>query len=131
MSSNSNSMSKDFATFVRHLKFEALALAILMLALAYHSPYSMWWLLIAFPFIDLGMIGYVVNPKVGAYTYNLLHNATLPTLLIALGVIINNDLVTFVGIAWTFHTAVERILGYGLKHQHSFKDTHLGRIGKN
>lgn len=122
-------MQKDFHTFIRHLKFEAMALAVLMLALAYRSPYNMWWLLVAFPFVDLGMIGYAVNPKVGAFTYNLLHNATFPTLLIAFGVIVDNDLIAFVGIAWTFHIAVDRILGYGLKHQYSFKDTHLGKIG--
>ena len=129
MSLNSNSIHKDFAVFIRHLKLEALALAVLMLVLAYKSPYSMWWLLAAFPFVDLGMLGYGINPKVGAYTYNLLHNATLPTLLIAFGVLGNNDVMSFIGIVWTFHITIDRLLGYGLKHSHSFKETHLGRIG--
>lgn len=121
--------TKEFASFIRHLKFEALALGALMFALAYRSPYSTWWLLVAFPFVDIGMVGYLINPKVGAQTYNLFHNATFPTALIAVGVIISNDLVSFVGIAWTFHIAVDRLLGYGLKHKHSFKETHLGKIG--
>lgn len=120
----------DFSKFIKHLKFEALALAALMLALAYHSPYSMWWLLLGFPLIDIGMIGYVVNSKVGAATYNLTHNATLPTLFIAIGVIAQNELLAFIGVVWTFHISVDRLLGYGLKQKHSFNYTHLGKIGK-
>lgn len=123
-------MQKDLKIFVRHLRFEALALAILMAALLYRSDASMWWLLIGFPFVDLCMVGYAFGPKTGALTYNLAHNATIPTLLIAVGVIFEIEVLSVIGFVWTFHTAIDRLLGYGLKHNHSFKETHLGKIGK-
>lgn len=123
-------MKNDFKSFLTHLRFEALALAILMAALLYRSDASMWWLLIGFPIIDICMIGYAFGPKTGAVTYNLAHNAAIPTLLIAIGVLFEIEPLSVIGFVWTFHTAVDRILGYGLKHKHSFKDTHMGKIGK-
>lgn len=123
-------MSSDFKNFVRRLKFEALALAVLMWVLALNSSYTAWWLLITFPLFDIGALGYLVNPKIGAKTYNFMHDFTVPTLLVALGVVSSNGLSSIIGICWIFHIAVDRALGYGLKHQHSFKETHLGRIGK-
>ncbi len=118
----------DFRHFITHLKFEALALALLMAALINQSDYSMWWLLIGFPLVDIGMIGYAKNSRIGAMTYNLLHNATIPTLMIATGVVLTLPLVSLIGFVWTFHTAIDRVLGYGLKHKHSFKATHMGEI---
>lgn len=120
----------DFSHFVLHLRFEAFALGLLMLVLAYHNDYSAWWLLWLFIIFDIGMLGYVVGPKFGSITYNVTHNATLPTLLITHGIYTNNTLTAFIGIAWTFHIAIDRCLGYGLKHKHSFKHTHLGKIGQ-
>lgn len=120
----------DVTNFVRHLRFEALALAILMAVLLYQTDASMWWLVIGFPLIDLCMIGYAFGPKIGALTYNLAHNATIPTLLIVAGLIFQAESVSVIGFVWTFHTAVDRVLGYGLKHQHSFKETHMGKIGE-
>jgi hypothetical protein len=33
------------------------------------------------------------------------------------------------GTVLLFHSAVDRLLGYGLKHLSGFQDTHLGRVG--
>ncbi len=123
-------MSRDFRNFVTHLKLEAIALAILMLVLTYESSYSMWWLLIAFLFFDIGIVGYLINSKVGSYTYNLMHNFTVPTLLIAAGILFDAEIISLIGYCWTFHISIDRALGYGLKHTTSFKETHMGKIGK-
>ena len=32
---------------------------------------------------------------------------------------------------WAAHIAIDRAVGYGLKYPGSFKDTHLGRMGKD
>lgn len=80
---------KDFEKFVKHLRFEALALAVLMFVLAYKSQYSLWWLLAGFPIVDICLVGYLFGPKIGALTYNLAHNAALPTTLIAIGITFN------------------------------------------
>lgn len=128
--SKNNSPAEPFERFVRHLKLEGFALAILMITLTYYSSAPMWILPATFLLFDIGMVGYAFNPKLGAKTYNLLHNATIPTLLIAIGLVVNTDWISIVGICWTFHIAVDRMLGYGLKHSHSFHVTHLGKIGK-
>jgi hypothetical protein len=120
----------DFKSFVLHLKFEAVALALLMTVLAFRNPYSAWWLLGGFLLVDIGMAGYFFGNKVGAICYNLTHNATIPTLFVAVGVINDWSLLSMIGIVWTFHITIDRLLGYGLKHPHSFRATHLGSIGK-
>jgi uncharacterized membrane protein AbrB (regulator of aidB expression) len=121
---------KDFTKFIRSLRLEGLALAILMVTLIHFSSAPLWILPATFLLFDIGMIGYLINNKVGAHTYNAVHNATFPTLLIALGLIIEVEWVSVLGICWTFHIAVDRTLGYGLKHEESFMHTHLGKIGK-
>ena len=119
---------KEFEKFVRHLKFESLALAILMVVLTYKSPYSMWWLVVLFLVFDIGMVGYLFNEKIGALTYNQMHNYTVPTLLIVLGILTNTSWISLIGYAWIFHISVDRVLGFGLKEKSSFHHTHLGKL---
>lgn len=127
-------MKKDsdnnFKYFVNHLRFESLALATLMLALTWNIGTPLWVPFAAFLFFDIGMLGYLINPKIGAKLYNISHNSTIPTLLVTIGVISHQTFISVLGFSWTFHIAVDRVLGYGLKHSHSFKNTHLGPIGK-
>jgi hypothetical protein len=120
----------DISKFIRSLRLEGLALAVLMVTLIYFSSAPLWILPATFLLFDLCIIGYAINNKVGAHTYNAIHNATFPTLLIALGLIIETEWISILGICWTFHIAVDRTLGYGLKHEESFTHTHLGKIGK-
>lgn len=123
-------MAQDFTNFVRQLKLEAIALAILMVVLTRESGYSLWVLPLSFMVFDIGALGYVFNSRVGAMTYNFMHNYTVPTLLIAWGVWFDQDVISVIGFAWIFHISVDRALSFGLKHKHSFQDTHLGLIGK-
>jgi hypothetical protein len=123
-------MSKDFKRFIVHLKFEALALAVLMVVLTYYSSAPLWILPASFLFFDIGMIGYLINTRLGAITYNFSHDLTIPTLFIAGGLVVDYEPLSILGFCWIFHTAVDRTLGYGLKHHHSFRATHLGDIGK-
>jgi hypothetical protein len=115
--------------FIIRLKLEAVALAGLMIVLTYLSSAPLWILPATFLLFDIAMIGYVFNPALGARIYNMVHDATLPTLLIAGGLLLETEWVSIVGFCWTFHIAVDRALGYGLKHPHSFHLTHLGKIG--
>ena len=119
---------KDFEKFVKHLKLEAIALAVLMLVLTAESRFSLWVIPATFLFFDAGMIGYIKDEKIGAKLYNLSHSLFIPTLMIALGILISKDIVSVIGYCWTFHIATDRGLGYGLKMQSSFHHTHLGTI---
>lgn len=95
---------------------------------------SWWVLLLAFLAFDLSALGYLINQRVGAFCYNLVHNYTAPALFIMgwaalqLGDV-NADWMVILAACWGFHVAVDRALGFGLKLG-PFAHTHLGPIGK-
>lgn len=82
---------------------------------------------------DFGMIGYLLNPLVGAITYNLTHHKMIGILLFVSGVFLrlyaSTDFVMFAGLIILAHSSIDRVLGFGLKYPDSFKHTHLGIIG--
>jgi hypothetical protein len=86
-----------------------------------------WALLFFTP--DIGMLGYLVNTKVGAFTYNLFHHKGIAIVLAFIGYLITNEAMTAFGILLFAHSSFDRIFGYGLKYSDNFKHTHLGRIG--
>ena len=76
------------------------------------------------------MIGYVVNTKVGAALYNLAHHQGLALGILIAGIYLSFPGLTLTGIILFGHSAMDRMLGYGLKYPDDFKHTHLGWIGK-
>ncbi len=110
------------------LRTEESALLILTLYAYQHLHYS--WLLFALLILtpDLFMLGYLVNTRVGAASYNLVHTITLPLALLLLSYIVQQHLATELALIWTAHIALDRLLGYGLKYPTHFKDTHLQHI---
>ncbi len=46
------------------------------------------------------------------------------------GIYFNEHLVQLAGIILFAHSSLDRMLGYGLKYEDSFNNTHLGIIGK-
>ncbi|WP_223702909.1 DUF4260 domain-containing protein [Sutcliffiella deserti] len=88
-----------------------------------------WWVFFLFLFVpDLSMLGYVVNNKVGSSIYNIFHSYILPILLIIFSMIIEYNLLLALSITWVAHIGMDRTLGYGLKYQTNFKDTHLQKV---
>ncbi len=85
----------------------------------------LWFYLLLFFAPDLGMVGYVSNPRVGSWTYNVVHTYVLPLTLLGIGLWQTLSLVTLVGAIWIAHIGFDRTLGYGLKYQSAFGDTHL------
>jgi hypothetical protein len=77
---------------------------------------------------DISMIGYVKNTRLGAITYNLVHNYALALIVSALGVLIQNNLVTSSGMILLAHVGMDRLLGFGLKYPTNFKETHLQKV---
>src|SRR5690606_41347473 len=85
---------------------------------------------------DIGMLGYVAGPKVGASTYNLFPNKAVALLCLLVLFVIGrytpdwpSSVISF-GIILYGHASMDRIFGYGLKFPDSFQHTHLGWIGK-
>ncbi|AYL99521.1 DUF4260 family protein [Mucilaginibacter celer] len=92
----------------------------------YNLGLSFWiWLLLFFS-PDIGMLGYLLNTSVGAFTYNLFHHKGLALLIAATGFFAENHILTAIGILLFAHSAFDRMMGYGLKYADHFKHTHLG-----
>lgn len=109
-----------------------IAVAIILAMVAWSQ--SWWVLLLAFLAFDLSALGYLVNQRVGALCYNLVHNYTAPALLMATWAMlylsdVTTDWIAVLAACWGFHVAVDRALGFGLKLG-TFTHTHLGVIGK-
>jgi hypothetical protein len=80
---------------------------------------------------DLSMLGYLAGPRIGAVTYNLVHNWALPVGLVVLGMAIGQLWPMLAATALASHIGWDRAHGYGLKLPSGFRDTHLGRIGRD
>ena len=88
-----------------------------------------WWLyLLLFFSPDIGILGYAVNNKFGAFTYNLFHHKAIACILIGLGIYYFNDILLFAGLMMLAHASFDRILGYGLKYPDHFKHTSIGQL---
>lgn len=97
----------------------------------YGSESSNWWLFGALFLVpDVSMLGYLINPKIGAFCYNAFHSLVFPILLFLSGSIADLSAVWLISLVWVAHIGMDRALGYGLKYNDDFKHTHLGRIGK-
>jgi hypothetical protein len=79
---------------------------------------------------DLSMLGYLAGPRIGAFTYNMLHVLVWPLVMLVIGFYIGHALAVQIAFIWIAHIAIDRALGYGLKFVTGFQDTHLGRIGR-
>ncbi|MCB0464491.1 MAG: DUF4260 domain-containing protein [Aequorivita sp.] len=112
------------------LKIEELAQFVLGIFAFSQLNYA-WWL---FPVLlltpDIGMLGYIINPKIGAFTYNVFHHKAVAVAVGLLGFYFNNPLLILIGVILFSHASFDRVFGYGLKYPDSFKNTHLGSIGK-
>jgi hypothetical protein len=77
---------------------------------------------------DIGMLGYLVNNKVGALTYNIFHHKGLAIIVYIIGIYLRNEAVQMAGIIILGHASIDRLLGFGLKYPENFKHTHLGYL---
>lgn len=113
------------------LKLEELALLLLFSVIYFQYLQGGWGLYLGLFFLpDLAFFLYLINPKWGAMGYNFLHHKGVMALVILLGLYLQNDLLTQVGLIFMAHSSFDRVAGYGLKYFDSFDHTHLGWIGR-
>lgn len=113
-----------------YLRFESVAVAVAAAAAYYwHGGGALLFVLLLFA-PDLAAAGYLFGNEVGALTYNLAHVYVWPLALLGLGLWSGSALAVSGGLIWLFHVGLDRSIGYGLK-EGSFRDTHLGRIGRS
>jgi hypothetical protein len=111
------------------LKTEELAEALFALAVFTHLPYAWWVLPATFLLPDLSIAGYLAGPRAGAFCYNVAHHKAVAMAVGASGWLLGQPVLLLAGTVLLFHSAFDRLLGYGLKYSSDFRDTHLGRIG--
>jgi len=90
------------------------------------------WLLVV-PLLllpDLSAVGYLRGPRLGAVTYNVVHNWALGLAVLGVGLATAIAPIAIAGAVLVAHVGMDRAAGYGLKLSTSFRDTHLGRIGR-
>jgi hypothetical protein len=107
------------------LHLEAAAVFVASLFAYQHNHFS--WLLFAllFPVPDASMIGYAVNARIGAITYNGIHTYIFPLMLGGYALWTGKHLPLLLALIWMAHIGFDRMLGFGLKYSSRFKDTHL------
>ncbi len=89
-------------------------------------PFWYFWAFLLAP--DLGALGYLVNPKIGAWSYNLFHHKAVAIALWILGWYLPGEALLAAGALFFAHSCMDRVFGYGLKYLDDFKSTHLGRL---
>jgi len=77
---------------------------------------------------DLFMLGYLVNVKWGAASYNLVHTLSGSILLLLASYLAPAPQLAPFALVWLAHIGFDRMLGYGLKYPTQFKDTHLQHV---
>jgi hypothetical protein len=91
-----------------------------------------WWAFLLFLIVpDVSMVGYLRGPRVGAIVYNVAHDLATGVAIAGVGLAIGSVPVAAAGAILVAHSGMDRIAGYGLKLPSSFKDAHLGRIGRS
>ena len=113
------------------LKLEEIAIFVGTLLAFYGSVPFPWWLfviLLVAP--DLGALGYLAGPRVGACSYNLAHHRGIAVALYFLGIYLEQPMLIWAGLIIFLHSTLDRALGFGLKYPDSFQNTHLGTIGR-
>lgn len=113
-------------------KLESVAIALLVMFVYAKMGFAWYWIPLIFIAFDFSALGYLLGNKVGAMTYNAVHNYFLPVGILLFGYATGSipGPVWTVCLIWIFHIAADRLMGYGLKYADGFTHTHLGVIGK-
>jgi len=111
-----------------YLQLEGLAAfaAFTVVYRAYH--FSWWFYAVLFLVPDFFMLGYALNRRVGAITYNLGHTYVSAALVLGVGFLLGSMSMVAVGLIWGAHIGFDRLMGYGLKCDSGFRDTHLQKV---
>ena len=110
------------------LRIEELALAALAVFLSRFLGFAWWWFAVLFFAPDASMVGYLAGPRVGAFTYNLVHHKAVAVAVYIAGYFASSHAMQLAGLIMLAHSSADRVLGFGLKHTDSFKHTHLGTM---
>lgn len=97
------------------IKLEELGFVLLAFYLFLVLDYAWWWFPVLFFVPDVSMVGYLINRKVGATTYNFIHHKALAILVYITGSLIQFPALQLAGVVMFGHSSLDRALGFGLQ----------------
>jgi hypothetical protein len=112
------------------LRLEGAAALVLAVGVYVRLDGQLLWLVPLLLLVDLSMVGYLIGPSAGAFTYNVAHNWAVGAACIAIGAAAGWVPLVLLGAILVGHVGFDRLAGYGLKYPTAFADTHLGWIGR-
>ena len=110
------------------LKLEGLLTMCVGVYVYYQYGFNFWIFILLLLVPDVSMLGYLINKKVGANIYNVIHSYSIPLILYVLGNYLSENYLIAASLIWICHIGMDRLVGYGLKYETDFKDTHLNRV---
>lgn len=111
------------------LRIESAVIFVFATLIYFFAALGPWWLYVALIFApDIFMLGYIINPKFGSFTYNLFHIYFWSLALIIVGLFTDNLWLIWSGFVWMAHIGIDRAIGYGLKYEDGFKITHMQKL---
>ena len=110
---------------------EEFFLVLLCLFLFRSLGYAWIWFAVFFFAPDLSMAGYLAGPRIGGFTYDLVHHKAVAIACYIAGALLASAPLMFAGLILLAHSSFDRVLGYGLKYPDGFGHTHLGMIGRD
>jgi len=114
------------------IQVEAIVPFLISITLINLLPISFtWWVwILLFLAPDISMLGYILNNKVGAITYNIFHHQLISVVVAGIGFLTQQPFLELAGLILLGHSSLDRVMGYGLKLNQGFKYTHLGAVGQ-
>jgi hypothetical protein len=94
------------------LRLEEFFFFVLALFLFSKLDYGWGWYALLFFAPDLSMLGYLANPRFGAWTYNLIHHKGVAVALYVLGYLLALPMLMFAGTILLGHSSLERVSKY-------------------
>lgn len=110
------------------LKSEELIQFLAAIYLFSRLNFAWWWFPALLLLPDISMVGYLINPAVGAVLYNVAHHKGLGIVIGLLGLMMGSQNLMLAGVILFAHSSMDRVAGYGLKYFDSFKHTSLGSL---
>ena len=105
-------------------------LTVLITAVLLYAQLEAGWLYFALLLLtpDLAMLPYLINPRLGALAYNVVHTYVLPLALAVVAYLGGYPTLLALALIWLAHIGMDRTVGYGLKYGDEFKHTHLQEV---
>jgi hypothetical protein len=97
------------------IKLEEFGLVLLSFYLFLALKYAWWWFPLLFFVPDISLIGFLINEKAGATTYNFIHHKALSVVLYLLGSFAQMPALQLAGLVMLGHSSFDRALGFQLQ----------------